>query len=101
MRHIELLHEQLRADLNESGERTTTVEIRPNIENEGAIDDDLDKDTKHVHHGLEPLTVVGDGEFALHEVVELCIETEGMSLPVGMKLSCNGKPDGSASCDAF
>jgi len=67
------------------------VEAADHVEHESAVSDDFIAGPKIVSH-LETATVLGDGDVALDEVVELRLQLDGPSLPVAEELRLNGEP---------
>jgi hypothetical protein len=62
------------------------VQAADDVEDEGAVSDDLTKCREIIGHLLQPAAVVGDGELALDEVAELCLQVDGASLAVPEEL---------------
>jgi len=97
VRHGQLLQGDLGDDVLELRERAAAAEMAADVavpvveptddvENQRAIGDGLAKGSEAVRHGLETAVVVGDGEIALDEVLELQVEVERASLQVPQKL---------------
>lgn len=68
----------------------TLFEAMGNLEDEGAIADDL---AEGVGHGTHALAVVRDGEIALHERKELSIKVEAVDLMVPEELALDADRD--------
>src|SRR6185503_14292219 len=108
----EFLEEQLIADLVERRERATAkvnphvtelvVEAAQNIEDEGAIVDDLAEVPELGRHGLHLAAVVADGQLTLREGAELGVKAQRSSFAVAQELRLDAKPRlaSSAAADA-
>lgn len=103
MHHVDLLEEELIADGGEGGEQVGTaemdvdvvvplVEATKQVQDQGAVTDDLTKINEIIGHHLELLTVVVDREINLSEGVEIGIKVESVSLLVAEEVLLDGDP---------
>ena len=68
------------------------IQTADDIEDEGAVADDLAQVRKHVGHALHLLAVLSDGQIALREVAKLGIEEQGARLAVVEELGFHSNP---------
>ena len=62
------------------------VEAADDVEDEGAVGDDLAEGREIIGHLLQLAAVLGDGEVALDEVTKPRLQLNGASLPIAEKL---------------
>ena len=70
--------------------RETFIETADNIEEECMVGDVLTEVTKGVHHALEALVVVGDGEVTLEKTTQACLPISKEPPNGGRDGMCNG-----------
>ena len=75
------------------------LQAAKDVENEHAVQNEGPKIGELIRHLLEAPTVVGDGEIALGEAMELDVEEKRARLPVPQKLRLHHDPK-IASCGA-
>ena len=103
MRHVHLLKQQLSLGLLEGRERASAtemnadagealVEAAKHVEDEHAVRNGGPKISELISHLLEAPAVVGDGEIALGEVMELDVE-ESASLTVPQEVRLHSNPE--------
>jgi len=103
VRHVHLLKQQLSLGLLEGRERASAtemnadagevlVEAAKHVEGERAVRDGRPEIIELISHLLEAPAVVGDGEVALGEAVELDVEEDGASLAVPQEVCLHSDP---------
>jgi len=76
------------------------VEAADDVEDEGAVGDDLAEGREIIGHLLQLAAEIGDGEVALDEVAELRLQLNGAGLPISEELRLDGEP-GVTSCGSL
>ena len=100
--HHHLLKEEISLRVDEGVEGTPPAKMHPDglepliqaaddVEDEGAVGDDLAEGREIVSHLLQAAAVVGDGEVALDEVAEPRLKLDGAYLPVPKELGLNSE----------
>jgi len=101
--HGEFLEDGIFTHLQEGGEGFGPAEERPDtaealveaaddVEDEGAIGDDLAEGYEIIGHLLQLAAVLGDREVALDEVVKPRLQLNGAGLPIAEELRLDGGP---------
>jgi hypothetical protein len=72
--------------------RELLVQAADDIEDEGAVMDDLAKATEGIRHGLHLAAIVVDEVVTLDEDVKLGVEMESPHLAIAKELRLNSKP---------
>ena len=103
IRHGEFLKDEVLTGFQERGEGLGSakkradvgealVEAADDVEDEGAVGDDLAEGREIIGHLLQLAAVLGDGEVALDEVVKPRLQLNGASLPIAEKLRLDSEP---------
>ena len=70
----------------------TLVETTNDVEDKSPVRHGLAKSDEVVRHLLQLAAVLGDGEVALDEILEACLQVDGAGLPIAKKLRLHSKP---------
>lgn len=76
------------------------IEAAEEVEDEGAIGDDLTEVAKIICHMLHTPIVIHDGKITLNEATELGVEIQGMGHMITEELRFHGNPRGACSVAA-
>jgi len=106
--HGEFLEDEILTRLQEGRERfgpakeradvaEALVKAADDVEDEGAVRDDLADGREIIGHLLQLAAVLGDGEVALDEVAKPRLQLNGAGLPIAEELRLDGEPGVSGS----